>query len=82
MVNHIRFKKIKKKQARTNQKPAKMHCRFAGTSSGAAVKGVVQLKRYFKKNDVVAVLLHDSGSRYIGKIYNDDWMVKQGFKTE
>ena len=33
----------------------------------------------FKKNEVVVALLHDSGSRYIGKIYNDDWMKKLGF---
>ena len=32
-----------------------------------------------KKTDVVVVLLHDSGSRYIGKIYNDEWMRKEGF---
>ena len=34
---------------------------------------------HFNKDDVVVVLLHDSGSRYIGKIYNDKWMKKQGF---
>ncbi|MDA0201625.1 MAG: cysteine synthase family protein, partial [Bacteroidetes bacterium] len=47
---------------------------FAGNSCGAAVKGVLQLKHHFGPDDVVVVLLHDSGSRYIGKIYNDDWM--------
>lgn len=52
---------------------------FAGNSCGAAVKGVLQLKEHFKKDDVVVVLLHDSGSRYIGKIYNDDWMKEKGF---
>jgi cystathionine beta-synthase len=40
------------------------------------------LKNKFKKEDVVVVLLHDSGSRYIGKIYNDDWMDEQGFRKE
>jgi len=52
---------------------------FAGNSCGAAVKGVLQLKAHFKKDDVVVVLLHDSGSRYIGKIYNDEWMKKMNF---
>ena len=52
---------------------------FAGNSCGAAIKGVIQLKKQFKKNDVVVVLLHDSGSRYIGKIYNDDWMDKMNY---
>ena len=55
---------------------------FAGNSCGAAISGVVQLKKHFKKDDVVVVLLHDSGSRYVGKIYNDEWMQKKGFRTE
>ena len=41
---------------------------FAGNSCGAAIKGVLQLKKHFKKDDVVVVLLHDSGSRYVGYI--------------
>ena len=52
---------------------------FAGNSCGAAVKGLLQLKHHFKKEDVVVVLLHDSGSRYIGKMYNDEWMEKMGY---
>ena len=52
---------------------------FAGNSCGAAIKGLLQLKNNFKPNDVVVVLLHDSGSRYIGKIYNDDWMREKKF---
>ncbi len=77
------FEKVNDEDAAVyTRKLAKMEGIFAGNSCGAAVKGVLQLKRYFKKNDVVVVLLHDSGSRYIGKIYNDDWMVKHGFKTE
>jgi len=52
---------------------------FVGNSSGAAVKGLLQLKENFKKDDVVVVLFHDHGSRYLGKMFNDDWMKKQGF---
>ena len=48
-------------------------------SCGAAIAGLIQLKENFKKNQVVVALLHDSGSRYIGKIYNDDWMKDKGF---
>ena len=55
---------------------------FGGNSCGAAIKGVLQLKKHFKKDDVVVVLLHDSGSRYIGKIYNDDWMKSLGFSLD
>jgi len=64
------------------RKLAKQEGVFAGNSCGAAVKGVLQLKHNFKKNDVVVVLLHDSGSRYIGKIYNDEWMKKNGFSLD
>ncbi|MBK7689679.1 MAG: pyridoxal-phosphate dependent enzyme [Bacteroidetes bacterium] len=52
---------------------------FCGSSAGAAVQGLVQLKNRFKPTDVVVVILHDHGSRYIGKIYNDDWMKEKGF---
>ena len=64
------------------RKLAKQEGIFAGNSCGAAVKGVLQLKHNFHKNDVVVVLLHDSGSRYIGKMYNDEWMKKNGFSLD
>ena len=77
------FEKVKDKDAAIyTRKLAKMEGIFAGNSCGAAIKGLLQLKKHFNKNDVVVVLLHDSGSRYIGKIYNDDWMNKQGFSTK
>jgi cystathionine beta-synthase len=52
---------------------------FVGNSAGSAVKGLLQLKEHFKKDDVVVVLFHDSGSRYVGKMFNDDWMRERGF---
>ena len=52
---------------------------LAGNSCGAAIKGLLQLKENFSKQDVVVVLLHDSGSRYIGKIFNDEWMKEKKF---
>lgn len=52
---------------------------FAGNSAGAAVKGLIQLKEHFKKEDVVVVLFHDHGSRYVAKMFNDDWMRDRGF---
>lgn len=52
---------------------------FLGNSAGAAAKGLLQLKEHFTKDDVVVVLFHDHGSRYVGKIFNDDWMKAQGF---
>ena len=55
---------------------------FVGNSAGALIKGVLQLKEHFKPEDVVVVLFHDSGSRYIGKMFNDDWMRERGFLDE
>ncbi len=55
---------------------------FVGNSAGAAIKGVLQLKEHFKSEDVVVVLFHDSGSRYVGKMFNDDWMRERGFLDE
>lgn len=55
---------------------------FVGNSAGAAIKGLLQLKDEFKKDDVVVVLFHDSGSRYVGKMFNDDWMRERGFLDE
>ena len=52
---------------------------FLGNSAGAAIKGVLQLKENFKPEDLVVVLFHDHGSRYLKKIYNDDWMSKMGY---
>jgi cystathionine beta-synthase len=52
---------------------------FVGNSAGAAIKGLLQLKEHFKPDDVVVVLFHDSGSRYVGKMFNDDWMRERGF---
>ena len=52
---------------------------FLGNSAGAAIKGVLQLKEHFKENDVVVVLFHDHGSRYVGKMFNDEWMKEKGF---
>ena len=55
---------------------------FVGNSAGSAIKGVLQLKDQLTKDDIVVVLFHDHGSRYIGKIYNDDWMRERGFLDE
>tara|TARA_B100000927_G_scaffold143214_1_gene115599 strand:- start:306 stop:1280 length:975 start_codon:yes stop_codon:yes gene_type:complete len=52
---------------------------FAGYSCGSAVAAINQLKNKLKPTDVVVVLLHDHGSRYVGKIFNDDWMKNNGF---
>ena len=50
-----------------------------GYSAGSAVAGLMQLKDQIKQDDLVVVIFHDHGSRYMGKIYNDDWIKAQGF---
>ena len=53
---------------------------FAGNSAGSALAGVLQLKEHFQsENDVIVVVFHDHGSRYLGKMFNDDWMREKGF---
>jgi cystathionine beta-synthase len=52
---------------------------FAGNSAGSAMAGVVQLREHFHAGDVVVVVFHDHGSRYLGKMYNDEWMRAKGF---
>lgn len=78
VIDH--FEKVTDKDAAVfTRKLAREEGIFAGNSCGAAVKGLLQLKDRFSPDDVVVVLLHDSGSRYIGKIYNDDWMRENDF---
>ncbi len=50
-----------------------------GYSAGSAIAGLLQLKDKLTKDDVVVIILHDHGSRYVGKVYNDDWMRERGF---
>jgi cystathionine beta-synthase len=50
-----------------------------GYSCGSAMQGLLQLRAKFTADDVVVVIFHDHGSRYIGKIFNDDWMRERGF---
>jgi cystathionine beta-synthase len=52
---------------------------FAGNSAGSAMAGLLQLKDHFKADDVIVVIFHDHGSRYLGKMFNDDWMRQKGF---
>ncbi len=72
---------------KVTDKDAALYCRelvskeamFLGNSAGAAIKGVLQLAEHFTKDDIVVVLFHDHGSRYIEKIYNDQWMKEMGY---
>ena len=52
---------------------------FCGYSAGSCIQGLIQLKNRLKKDDLVVCIFHDHGSRYVGKIYNDQWMIERGF---
>jgi cystathionine beta-synthase len=52
---------------------------FCGYSAGSCLQGLMQLKSKLKKGDIVVAILHDHGSRYVAKIYNDQWMAERGF---
>jgi len=52
---------------------------FAGNSAGSAMAGLLQLKDNFHAGDLVVVIFHDHGSRYLGKMFNDEWMSEKGF---
>ncbi|MEO6844743.1 MAG: pyridoxal-phosphate dependent enzyme [Ginsengibacter sp.] len=58
---------------------AKEEGMFCGYSAGSCLQGLLQLKSSLKKDDMVVCIFHDHGSRYVGKIYNDQWMMERGF---
>lgn len=75
-----RFEKVTDKDgAIMARRIAKEEGIFVGYSAGSAIAGLIQLKQYLKPTDVVVVVFHDHGSRYVGKVYNDQWMMERGF---
>ncbi|RYE26249.1 MAG: pyridoxal-phosphate dependent enzyme [Sphingobacteriales bacterium] len=61
------------------RKIAKEEGIFAGYSAGSVIAGLKQMKAELKPTDLVVVIFHDHGSRYVGKVYNDEWMLDRGF---
>ena len=58
---------------------AKEEGMFCGYSAGSCIQGLMQLKNRLKKDDLVVCIFHDHGSRYVAKVYNDQWMIERGF---
>jgi len=54
---------------------------WVGNSAGAAIAGLLQLREQFKKGETVVVIFHDHGTRYLGKMFNPEWMTKMGYET-
>jgi len=81
VIDH--FEKVTDKDAAVyTRRLAREEGIFVGNSAGSAIKGLLQMQQELKEDDVVVVLFHDHGSRYIGKIFNDDWMRERGFLDE
>ena len=78
LIDH--FEKVTDKDAALmTRRIAREEGIFAGNSAGSAMAGLLQLKDHFTEDDVVVVIFHDHGSRYLGKMFNDDWMRAKGF---
>jgi len=72
IIDH--FEKVTDKDgALMARKLARTEGMLLGYSAGSAIAGLLQMKDKLSKDDVVVVVIHDHGSRYVGKIYNDDW---------
>lgn len=78
LIDH--FEKVSDKDgALAARRLAREEGLLLGYSAGSALAGVLQLKDKLTKDDIVVIIFHDHGSRYIAKIYNDDWMRERGF---
>jgi len=81
LIDH--FEKVTDKDAALmTRRIAREEGIFAGNSAGSAMAGLLQMKDRFKKGDVVVVIFHDHGTRYLGKMFNDEWMRDRGFLVE
>ncbi|MGE5245180.1 MAG: pyridoxal-phosphate dependent enzyme [Betaproteobacteria bacterium] len=78
LIDH--FEKVTDKDAALmTRRIAREEGIFAGNSAGSAMAGLLQLRDRFRDEDVIVVIFHDHGSRYLGKMFNDDWMREKGF---
>jgi cystathionine beta-synthase len=78
LIDH--FEKVTDKDAAVmTRRIAREEGIFAGNSAGAAMAGLLQMRDRFTKDDLVVVIFHDHGSRYMAKMFNDDWMREKGF---
>lgn len=78
-----RFEKVTDKDAALmTREIARKEGIFAGNSAGSALAGLMQLKGVLKEDDVVVIIFHDHGSRYMGKMYNEDWLRERGFLAD
>lgn len=78
IIDH--FEKVTDKDAAVmTRRIAREEGIFVGNSAGSAMAGLLQMKARFKAGDVVVVIFHDHGTRYLAKMFNNDWMRKMGY---
>lgn len=81
LIDH--FEKVTDKDAALmTREIVKQEGIWVGNSAGSALAGLIQLKDHFKEGETVVVIFHDHGTRYLGKIFNDDWMREKGYTNK
>ena len=78
VIDHF-VKVTDKDGAVMSRRLAKEEGMFIGYSAGSAIQGCFEVKEHFNEDSLVVMIFHDHGSRYVGKLYNDDWMKEQGW---
>ncbi len=82
VIDHI-IKVSDKDSALMTRKMARLEGLFIGWSCGAAVQGALDYaKDHLKPDDMMVIILPDHGTRYLGKVYNDNWMQNHHFLAE
>jgi cystathionine beta-synthase len=78
VIDH--FEQVADKEgALMTRRLAKEEGLFCGYSAGSCLQGLMQLSGSLTATDLVVCIFHDHGSRYVGKVYNDEWMESKGF---
>ncbi|WP_134091422.1 pyridoxal-phosphate dependent enzyme [Olivibacter sp. XZL3] len=78
VIDH--FEKVTDKDAALmTREIARQEGIFVGNSAGAAIAGLMQLKDSLQDGDLMVIIFHDHGSRYMGKMFNEDWLRERGF---
>jgi cystathionine beta-synthase len=77
------FEKVTDRDAaRWTREIVKQEGIWVGNSAGSAIAGLLQLRDRFREGETVVVIFHDHGTRYLGKMFNPEWMRSMGYDDE